>query len=130
MQDSHRAPTSKIEQAEAVVAEVWGYTGLRPQQRRPILAVLSGRDCLAVLPTGGGKSLCFQVPALLLPSLTVVVSPLISLMQDRRGQSATSGKLPDLLGFQRFPAALFWPERAGYRVEVGPEVGPPSTYLR
>ena len=85
MQDSHRAPTSKIEQAEAVVAEVWGYTGLRPQQRRPILAVLSGRDCLAVLPTGGGKSLCFQVPALLLPSLTVVVSPLISLMQDQVG---------------------------------------------
>lgn len=85
MQDPHQAPTSKIEQAEAVVAEVWGYTSLRPAQRRPILAVLSGRDCLAVLPTGGGKSLCFQVPALLLPGLTIVVSPLISLMQDQVG---------------------------------------------
>lgn len=48
-----------------------------------MLAALRGRDCLAVLPTGGGKSLCFQVPALLLPGLTLVVSPLISLMQDQ-----------------------------------------------
>jgi ATP-dependent DNA helicase RecQ len=66
-----------------VVEAVWGYAGLRSPQRRAIAATLRQRDCLAVLPTGGGKSLCYQVPALLLPHLTLVVSPLISLMQDQ-----------------------------------------------
>ena len=66
-----------------MVEAVWGYRGLRAAQRRSIAALLHGRDCLAVLPTGGGKSLCFQVPGLMLPGLTVVVSPLISLMQDQ-----------------------------------------------
>lgn len=69
--------------AARLVQNVWGYTGLRSLQRKVILAALRGRDCLAVLPTGAGKSLCYQVPALLLPGLTVVVSPLISLMQDQ-----------------------------------------------
>jgi ATP-dependent DNA helicase RecQ len=73
---------------------VWGYGGLRPPQRRAVLAALTGRDALVVLPTGGGKSLCYQLPALALPDLTLVVSPLISLMQDqvaalrRRGVAA------------------------------------------
>jgi len=62
---------------------VWRYSTFRPNQRRIVVAALLGRDCLAVLPTGGGKSLCFQVPALLLPGVTIVVSPLISLMQDQ-----------------------------------------------
>jgi ATP-dependent DNA helicase RecQ len=69
--------------AEQVLQSVWGYPAFRYHQRRAVLAALSGRDCLAVLPTGGGKSLCFQVPALVLPGLTLVVSPLISLMQDQ-----------------------------------------------
>jgi ATP-dependent DNA helicase RecQ len=69
--------------AATLVQSVWGYAGLRGLQRKVVLAVLRGRDCLAVLPTGAGKSLCYQVPALLLPGLTVVVSPLISLMQDQ-----------------------------------------------
>ena len=85
MHDAETVVGSRLRKAEAVVESVWGYPGLRPQQRKPILAVLSGRDCLAVLPTGGGKSLCFQVPALVLPGLTIVVSPLISLMQDQVG---------------------------------------------
>jgi ATP-dependent DNA helicase RecQ len=76
---------SRLERAERVLETVWGYGAFRPLQRRTVLAVLAGRDVLAVLPTGGGKSLCFQVPALLLPGLTVVVSPLISLMQDQVG---------------------------------------------
>ena len=80
--------------AESILERVWGFPGFRTAQRRVVLAALCGRDCLAMLPTGGGKSLCYQVPALALPGLTVVVSPLISLMQDqvaalqRRGVAA------------------------------------------
>ena len=66
-----------------VVARYWGYTSFRPLQREAMDAVLSGRDSLVVLPTGGGKSLCFQAPALVRPGLALVVSPLISLMKDQ-----------------------------------------------
>src|SRR3982750_2534278 len=72
-----------MEKARATLRESFGYSGFRPGQERAIASVLAGRDTLVVLPTGGGKSLCFQVPALMLPGLTVVVSPLISLMKDQ-----------------------------------------------
>ena len=72
-----------MEKARATLRESFGYPGFRPGQERAIASVLGGRDTLVVLPTGGGKSLCFQVPALMLPGLTVVVSPLISLMKDQ-----------------------------------------------
>ena len=74
-----------LAEARAVLESVWQYPDFRYHQRKTILTALMGRDCLAVLPTGGGKSLCFQVPALVLRGLTVVVSPLISLMQDQVG---------------------------------------------
>ena len=61
----------------------WGYTTFRPLQREAMEAILDGRDSVVVLPTGGGKSLCFQAPALVRPGLAVVVSPLISLMKDQ-----------------------------------------------
>jgi ATP-dependent DNA helicase RecQ len=61
----------------------FGYHTFRAGQERAVTSVLAGRDTLVVLPTGGGKSLCYQVPALVLPKLTVVVSPLISLMKDQ-----------------------------------------------
>ena len=66
-----------------VIARYWGYTSFRPLQREAMEAVLGGRDSLVVLPTGGGKSLCFQAPALVCPGLALVVSPLISLMKDQ-----------------------------------------------
>lgn len=63
--------------------ENFGFESLRGLQYKAIHSVLEGRDCLVVMPTGGGKSLCYQLPALMLPGITVVVSPLISLMQDQ-----------------------------------------------
>jgi ATP-dependent DNA helicase RecQ len=83
--------------AEDRLQQVWGYPSLRYHQRRAVLAALKGRDCLALLPTGGGKSICFQLPALTLPGLTLVVSPLISLMQDQvaalRGRNVAAAYL-------------------------------------
>ena len=68
---------------EDALARYWGYTAFRPLQREAMDAVLEGRDSLVVLPTGGGKSLCFQAPASIRPGLAVIVSPLISLMKDQ-----------------------------------------------
>ena len=69
--------------AHALLAEIFGFDGFRPMQEDIVTAVTSGEDTLAILPTGGGKSLCFQLPALLRPGLTVVISPLIALMRDQ-----------------------------------------------
>lgn len=87
--------TEPLDAARAVLRQQFGYPDFRKGQTEAIATVLAGRDVLVVLPTGGGKSLCYQVPALVLPGMTVVISPLISLMHDqvqaleRRGISAT-----------------------------------------
>ncbi|MCP5541596.1 MAG: RecQ family ATP-dependent DNA helicase [Akkermansiaceae bacterium] len=67
----------------AVLSKVFGHAGFRPGQREVVDVLLAGRPALAVFPTGGGKSLCYQLPALLLDGLTLVVSPLIALMKDQ-----------------------------------------------
>jgi ATP-dependent DNA helicase RecQ len=67
----------------SVLERVWGYTSFRPLQEEAMQAALDGRDSLVVLPTGGGKSLCFQAPALVRDGMAVVVSPLIALMKDQ-----------------------------------------------
>ena len=77
--------------AASILKDVFGYDTFRPMQREVIDNVLAGRDSLAVMPTGGGKSLCYQVPALLFDGLTVVVSPLISLMKDQIEQLHAAG---------------------------------------
>src|SRR5881296_797565 len=69
--------------ARAILVERFGHRGFRPAQLRVVGPLLAGRDVLAVLPTGAGKSLCYQLPALMADDLTLVVSPLISLMQDQ-----------------------------------------------
>ncbi|NNL18054.1 MAG: ATP-dependent DNA helicase RecQ, partial [Boseongicola sp.] len=69
--------------AHSILSEVFGFDGFRPMQADIVTAVAAGTDVLAILPTGGGKSLCFQLPALMRPGLTVVISPLIALMRDQ-----------------------------------------------
>src|SRR4029453_7967279 len=68
---------------QQVLERYWGYTTFRPLQREAMDAIVNRRDSLVVMPTGAGKSLCFQAPALLGSGLAVVVSPLISLMKDQ-----------------------------------------------
>ncbi len=72
-----------VPEALRLLREVWGFDSFRPGQAEIVAAVAEGRDTLAVMPTGGGKSLCFQLPALMREGLTVVISPLIALMRDQ-----------------------------------------------
>jgi ATP-dependent DNA helicase RecQ len=75
----------------APLRRYWGYDGFRPLQERIVRSLLAGRDVCVVMPTGGGKSLCYQLPALVLGRTAVVVSPLIALMQDQAAQLAQMG---------------------------------------
>ena len=93
-----------MDEARGVLRRHFGYDDFRLAQAPVVQSILAGTDTLAVLPTGAGKSVCFQVPAMVFGGLTVVVSPLISLMQDQvaaaeaRGISAaclTSGLTAD-----------------------------------
>lgn len=96
---AHQLPTidrtygcnQSIDSARSVLARYFGYNSFRPVQERAVRAVLSGKDALIVLPTGGGKSVCYQVPALMRQGLTVVISPLISLMKDQVGALTRRG---------------------------------------
>ncbi|MCI6259237.1 MAG: DNA helicase RecQ [Spirochaetia bacterium] len=76
---------------ETVLKSVFGYSSFRPLQKEIIQNVCSGRDTLAIMPTGGGKSLTYQIPALIFDGLTVVVSPLIALMHDQVSSLASNG---------------------------------------
>ena len=76
-------PTEPPDPLADLLKQTFGFDTFRPLQREIMEEILAGRDAFALLPTGGGKSLCFQLPALLLPGLTVVVSPLIALMKDQ-----------------------------------------------
>ncbi|MCC7527785.1 MAG: DNA helicase RecQ [Candidatus Melainabacteria bacterium] len=82
---------SQITQLNDIVAKHWGIRELRPLQEPAMCSVLEGRDSLVVMPTGGGKSLCFQAPAVLRGDTTVVISPLISLMKDQVDGLLASG---------------------------------------
>lgn len=72
-----------LDAARQILQRYWGYDDFRPGQKLAVSAILDRRDTLLIMPTGGGKSICYQVPAMLFPGVTIVVSPLISLMKDQ-----------------------------------------------
>jgi len=71
-------------QPEAVLKQFFGYASFRDNQKPLVMRILAGQDVLGVMPTGAGKSVCYQIPALMRPGLALVISPLISLMRDRK----------------------------------------------
>ncbi len=118
--------TTAAPQLETLLKRTFGYGTFRPLQRDIIEATLAGRDVFALLPTGGGKSLCFQLPALVRPGLTVVVSPLIALMKDQVDQLQASGVaatfLNSTLGADEARARLRGLHRGEYKLlYVAPE---------
>ena len=80
-----------FETAKANLSRYWGYPDFRPGQDAVVKSVLKGDETLVLFPTGGGKSLCYQVPATVLPGLTLVISPLVALMQDQVDQLNARG---------------------------------------
>src|SRR5271167_3182736 len=89
-----RAPSSGFHRAEDVktaLKRCFGFDHFRAGQEAVVRDALAGRDLIALMPTGGGKSLCFQLPALLQPGVSLVVSPLIALMQDQVRQLEDNG---------------------------------------
>ncbi len=82
---------AQLGDARAVLEQVFGYRSFRPGQQDIIAAVLAGRDCIGIMPTGAGKSLTYQIPARLLGGITLVVSPLIALMKDQVDAASNTG---------------------------------------
>ncbi len=80
-----------METPHSILKKFFGYDSFRPGQEQIVQRLLAGQDVLAVMPTGAGKSVCYQVPALLLPGITLVVSPLVSLMKDQVGALVQAG---------------------------------------
>jgi ATP-dependent DNA helicase RecQ len=105
-----------IDRASRVLHEVWGYSGFRGAQAEIIEHLANGGDALVLMPTGGGKSLCYQVPALLRDGMGVVVSPLIALMQDQVAALREAGVRAEFLN-----SSLSWPEQQ--RVEQAVRAG-------
>ena len=86
-----------IDSKRQVLKDVFGYESFRPGQEAAMDALLAGRNVLTVMPTGSGKSLCFQVPALVKGGLTIVVSPLVALMQDQVSALRLAGVAADTI---------------------------------
>src|SRR5437660_10648442 len=87
----YTAPMSPEADLLTPLQRYWGYGSFRPLQQQIVRSLLAGHDVCVVMPTGGGKSLCYQLPALVLGRTAIVVSPLIALMQDQAAQLAQMG---------------------------------------
>lgn len=114
------------QQIEEVLRSYFGFSGLRPGQEAVVSAVMEGRDTLAIMPTGGGKSLCYQLPALCRPGLTVVVSPLIALMKDQvdalQARGIPAAAVNSSLGAEEYRSAMQALNRGELRIlYVAPE---------
>src|SRR3990167_5638378 len=84
-------PSASLDEAREILRRTFGHAEFRGRQAEVIVEVLAGRSAMAVLPTGGGKSLCYQIPSLMRPGLGLVVSPLIALMTDQVAGLVQSG---------------------------------------
>ena len=98
-------PVPTLEGARRALKECFGYADFRPGQKSVIEALIAGRDALAVMPTGAGKSLCYQIPSLVLPGVAIVVSPLVSLMGDQVRALVQAGVHAAYLNSTLSPAA-------------------------
>ncbi|OEE71224.1 ATP-dependent DNA helicase RecQ [Enterovibrio norvegicus FF-33] len=99
------AQTLELAQDESVLQSVFGYHSYRDGQKEVIDAAIAGQDCLVIMPTGGGKSLCYQIPALVRDGLTIVISPLISLMKDQVDQLLANGVQASCINSSMLPEA-------------------------
>ena len=109
-----------LRQVQRVLKHHYGYDSLRPGQDEVISSLLSGRDTVAIMPTGAGKSLCFQLPALLLPGVTIVITALISLMKDQvdslEGQGIAATYINSSLSAQETGSRLYHMRSGRYRL--------------
>ena len=113
-------------QAKALLYEHFGYSSFRGAQETLISAILSGKDALGIMPTGAGKSICYQIPGLMLPGITLVVSPLISLMQDQvralKAAGIAGAYLNSSLSYKQYVRALDNARKGMYKIiYVAPE---------
>ena len=123
-----------LQLAKETLSDVFGYESFRPGQESVVSTILSGRDVMAVMPTGAGKSLCYQIPALVLPGITLVVSPLISLMRDQVSALLQNGVraayLNSSLTSRQYMLALDNARRSVYKIiYVAPERLLTSSFL-
>lgn len=112
--------------AQDILKQYFGYDSFRPGQDELVRAILSGRDTLGIMPTGAGKSICYQVPAMLFPGLSLVISPLISLMKDQVGALVEAGVpaacINSAMSAEEFRDALYFAGRGQYKLlYVAPE---------